>query len=225
MEKKYVMFVDEAGRLMERKQKYFSMLGIIFEEDYCVGLNNGLCDLKKALDKYKKFLKLNIDSPIGIVEFLRNLNFKAIPISLEVDHTKDDSTYETVVERLLEIYNSFLINNEAKGGIVIRDGINRDSFLVKQKFLDVYNNRNNDFCGESRINSFCIEKKEDKTYEAGLESMETLTEILLKDYSDIEEGTTEFEAKKQIITDVKDKIYDGRVKTFLDFELGNVENM
>lgn len=222
---RYLMFLDEKGKNFEGKHKYFSMLGIIFREDYCTQSDDGEYELNKNLNKYKKILSLNSNSSIGTVEFMRNLNFTAMPIVLECNPKKEKSEYETATERLLEQYNSFLIDNEATGGIVIRDGVDKESFLIKQKFLNIYTNKDNILGYESRINSFCIERKNDNTYSVALEVMEALKEILLNNYSDIDEGTTQFETRNKIIRDIKDKIYDGRIKTFLDFELRKVENM
>lgn len=222
---RYLMFLDERGKTFEGKHKYFSMLGIIFREDYCTQSDDGEYELNKNLNKYKKILSLNSNSSIGTVEFMRNLNFTAMPIVLECNPKKEKSEYETATERLLEQYNSFLIDNKATGGIVIRDGVDKESFLIKQKFLNIYTNKDNILGYESRINSFCIERKNDNTYSVALEVMEALKEILLNDYSDIDEGTTQFETRNKIIRDIKDKTYDGRIKTFLDFELRKVENM
>lgn len=47
MGKKYIMFVDERGFFSTDTINNFSMVGIIFEYDYCI-------DLKTKLNKYKK---------------------------------------------------------------------------------------------------------------------------------------------------------------------------
>ena len=56
MGKKYIMFIDERGFLSRDINNNFSMVGIIFEYDYCIDLKNKQCDLKTKLNQYKEEL-------------------------------------------------------------------------------------------------------------------------------------------------------------------------
>lgn len=48
MGKRYVMFVDERGFLSNGTNDNLSMVGVVFEYDYCIESKNRQCELRKV---------------------------------------------------------------------------------------------------------------------------------------------------------------------------------
>ena len=53
MGKRYVMFVDERGFLSTKTNDNLSMVGVIFEYDYCIESKNRECELRRKLSGCK----------------------------------------------------------------------------------------------------------------------------------------------------------------------------
>lgn len=210
MGKKYVMFIDERGIRSLDKSGNFSMVGLIFEYDYCIDWKNSECELKRKLNEYKKecfpdsdanipmdniILKeevcKNIDKII-ISEFVNKLptlisrlRFKIISSSIKQNLNESDDSYSIVTKRLLKKFYSFITKNDGEsGGIVIEAKVGNRNCSIMQNFFDIYNNRNINLSMQdnvqSKINTFIVSDKNNKIYGSGIEILNIITNVFFR---------------------------------------------
>ena len=221
MGKKYVMFVDERGFLSTDRINNYSMIGVIFEYNYCIDLKNKQCELKTKLNQYKEVIfnnnRCNVFLDDIIVkekvfnkinetkrkEFINELpllfkNFKFTVIASEIkqDINNVNETYSTATENLLKSFNSFIINkNGESGGIIMEARDCKASYIIQQSFFDVYNERSRmlSLLGniEDKINTFIVSEKDNKTYGLGIEVTNILNNIFFR----VSNGLREIDSK------------------------------
>ena len=233
MGKKYIMFIDERGFLSRDINNNFSMVGIIFEYDYCIDLKNKQCDLKTKLNQYKKELfknnsynaflddimlketVLNIIDEKKRKEFInelpllfKSLKFTIISSSIKQDIDNVKESYSIATKNLLEGFYSFLMKKNGEcGGIIIEARDCKDSYIIQQSFFDLYNERSRILSRlediQDKINTFIVSEKDNKTYGLGIEVSNILNNILFR----VSNGLREIDSKLMPYGDT-DKIFN-----------------
>ncbi|MCE5219699.1 MAG: DUF3800 domain-containing protein [Clostridium sp.] len=220
MGKKYIMFVDERGFLSTDTINNFSMVGIIFEYDYCIDLKDKKCDLKTKLNKYKKEvfnnsyntflddimlrkLVLNKNDEEKRKEFInelpslfKSLEFTIISSTIKQDINDVKGSYYIAIRNLLKSFYSFIINKNAEcGGIIMESRKDKDSYIMQQSFFDVYNERSRILSRlediQAKINTFIVSEKDNETYGLGIEVSNILNNILFR----VSNGLREIDSK------------------------------
>ncbi|MFW2488199.1 DUF3800 domain-containing protein [Clostridium chromiireducens] len=253
MGKKYLMFVDERGFLSKNINDNITMIGVIFEYDYCVNSKNKECELKSKLKEYKKGIlsemncKLflddmvfdkNVYKNIDIIEkkrfvnhlpaLLKNLKFTIISSSAKHDSNKTNDSYSLVTRRLLKKFYSFVIRKNGESGGVIMEARNeRSSCIMQQNFFNVYYERNTNLSIPSnikdKINTFIVCEKNNKTYGTGIELNNMLNNIICR----VSNGIREIDRKLISYNEYgyKDKIFDSiKHKLYKEVEIGIPSN-
>ena len=222
MGKKYIMFVDERGFLSDVISNNFSMVGIIFEYDYCIDLKNNQCDLKTKLNQYKKEVFKDssysafLDDIILKEKLLKKseltkrkkiiselpLLFKSLKFTVIVSEVKQDinnlkDSYYAASKNLLKNFYSFIINNNGEcGGIIMEAKNDRDSYIIQQSFFDIYNDRSKNLNMlediQDKINTFIVSEKNNKTYGSGIEVLNILNSILFRALNGLREVDNKF---------------------------------
>lgn len=245
MIKNYVMFVDERGFLKEGRINNFSMMGIVFEYNYCSDLGKDDCELTEKLNYYKKQILNSNDLDKSLLEviqesfYLNNFRIKGkdlakgLPIffnglkfNIILNNVKQYSTTEDyyciAANNLLKNFELFLQEKRAKTGLIVVEDRNNDKDSInKQKFFNIYNNRDLalNLLEESKINGFWVSDKEDKIFKSGLEITNILNDILLKGYNYFNSNYKVYGLKDKFINCVQNKIYTYNHKKLLNNEL------
>ena len=243
MGKKYVMFVDERGFVSNDKVNNYSMIGVVFEHDYCMDLKDKQCELKSKLDKYKEevFGNKNVNVFLDDImmnekvfakynkgkrkEFLdglpilfKGLKFTIISSTIRQDVKNVKQSYDIATNNLLKSFNSFIVNKNGKcGAIIVETRDSKASYTVQQSFFDVYNERNLNMSEEieNKINAFIVSEKDNKTYGLGIEISNILNNIFFR----VSNGLREFDSKLMSYIEYgnADKIFDViKIKIYKD---------
>lgn len=249
MGKKYVMFVDERGIRSLDKSGNFSMVGLIFEYNYCIDLKNSECELKRKLNEYKKesFMESDSNIPIDSIiledkvyrnvdkarmnEFvsklptlISKLRFKIISSSMKQNLSETEDSYSIVTKRLLKKFYSFITKNDGEsGGIVIEAKVGNRNCSIMQNFFDIYNNRNINLSTQdnvqNKINTFIVSDKNNKIYGSGIEILNIITNVFFR----VLNGNREI--NEELISYIeygnRDKIFSElKHKVYNDLEIG-----
>ena len=236
MGKKYIMIVDERGFLSTETNGNVSMVGIVFEYDYCIELKNKECQLRKRLREYKKeiFKDSNVDIHLDDIilkekvyksldknqitnvinelpQFLKSLNFTILWSTIKQDINKENNSYSLLTKKLLKKFYLYIVKkNGESGGIIIETREGSSSCKVQQNFFDIYNERERSLCTleniQDKINTFIICEKNNKNYGAGIELLNVINNILFR----VSKGFREVD--KNLISYIgygkKNKIFD-----------------
>jgi len=236
MGKRYIMVVDERGFLCTETNDKILMIGVVFEYDYCIELKNKECELRKILQGYKKeilngdnidiylddiMLKENVYKNIDksqrtnlineLPQLFKSLRFTIISSSNKQDIDEVNDSYSIVTKKLLKKFYSYILKkNGESGGIIIEARGGNANYKIRQNFFDIYNEGNmclstsNDI--KDKINTFVVCEKNNKTYGAGIEVLNVLTNIFFR----VSNGLREVDRK--LISNIeygnKDKIFD-----------------
>jgi hypothetical protein len=244
MEKKYVMFVDERGFLTD-KDENFTMIGVVFEGDYCSDSKYYECELKMKLDEYKKkifsecsivplddiILKENVYTSIDKYQRNKFINelpslFKSLKFSIISSTVKKDTkdSYSTAAKKLLKEFYTYIIKKNGKsGGIILEAKAGDTSYMTQQSFFDIYNERdvNLNILGNipGKINTFIVCEKNGMTFGTGIEILNILNNIFLK----VLNGHKEFDSRliSYIEYGNKNKMFDViKRKIYRDIGIG-----
>ena len=236
MGKKYIMIVDERGFLSTETNGNVSMVGIVFEYDYCIELKNKECQLRKRLREYKKeiFKDSNVDIHLDDIilkekvyksldknqitnvinelpQFLKSLNFTILSSTIKQDINKENNSYSLLTKKLLKKFYLYIVKkNGESGGIIIETREGSSSCKVQQNFFDIYNERERSLCTleniQDKINTFIVCEKNNKNYGAGIELLNVINNILFR----VSKGFREVD--KNLISYIgygkKNKIFD-----------------
>lgn len=208
MGKRYMMFVDERGFFSTDTNDSLSMIGVIFEYDYCIELKNKECELRRRLNEYKdgiignrnniplddimlreKVYK-NIDKTQRmkfineLPQLFKSLKFTIISSTVRQGNNINDS-YAIVTKKLLKKFYSFIMKKKGElGGIIIEARAENSSYMMQQKFFDIYNERNMSLSTleniQDKINTFIICEKNNKDYGLGIEVLNVLNNIFFR---------------------------------------------
>lgn len=216
MGKKYVMFVDERGFLTDKNEN-FTMIGVVFEFDYCIDSKYYECELKMKLDEYKRkvfssssivplddvILKENVYRGIekeqkkAFVNELPSL-FKSLRFSVILSTVKKDmkDSYSTAAEKLLKEYYTYIIRkNGQSGGIILESKLGDMNYATQQIFFDIYNERNVNLniSGNisEKINSFIVCEKNNIKFGSGIEILNILSNVFFR----VLNGCNEFDSR------------------------------
>lgn len=208
MGKRYIMFVDERGFLSTGTNDNLSMVGVIFEYDYCIESKNRECELRKKLSEWKnKLFDDNISVSLDDIMFKENvyrnidkiqrkqfgnelsqlfksLKFTVISSTIKQDKEKDDS-YVKLTKMLMKKYYSFITKkNGESGGIIIEARKDEASHMIQQNFFDIYNERSKSLCSleniQDKINTFIVCEKTNTTYGLGIQVLNVLNNVLYR---------------------------------------------
>lgn len=179
MSKEYLMFIDERGCYSNSDGNDFSMVGVIFEHDYCTNVSTVDSELTDRLKRFKNQtinanwvndIRLNnitetenvflngqseiVDKTISALpQFLKNLNFSIISTSIKQDRRRSKDLYVLAVNNLIKRFYSFIINKKAKsGGIIVQNRHDGKDYNMPQKFFNIYNERKINFYMYEDIN-------------------------------------------------------------------------
>lgn len=221
MGKRYIMFVDERGFLTTGVNNNFSMIGVIFECDYCIDLKDKECELKTKLYKYREELfskgKFNISlDDIAIREkffqktdenqrreFIKELPLivKNLKINIILSQTKQDinnikGSYSIATKNLLKVFYSFIMKKNGEcGGIIMEARKCTSRCTLQQDFFNEYNERSRNLSIlediQNKINTFVICEKSNKTYGLGIEVSNILNNMIFA----LSKGTEEADNK------------------------------
>lgn len=221
MGKKYIMFVDERGFLSTDINNNFSMVGVIFEYDYCVNLKNKQCELKTKLNQYKKevfgsnsynvflddvMLKETVIKKIDekkrkefvneLPLLFKSLKFTIISSAMKQDVNNVKESYSIATKNLLESYYSFIMKKNGEvGGIIMEARDKTASHIIQQSFFDVYSERSKILSRlegiQDKINTFIVSEKDNETYGSGLEVSNIVNNILFR----VSNGLREIDSK------------------------------
>lgn len=253
MGKKYVMFVDERGVIGAGKKSSLSMIGVIFEYDYCINLKNIECELRKKLNKYREevfgsnYFNIPIDNillkedvyksinEIMISKFvnelpilLEKLKFTVISSEVKQDSNKINDLYSIAAKKLLKKFHSFIIKNNGKsGGIIIECKGQKSNNRRLQNFFDIYNERNINLNMisniQGKINTFIVCEKNNRTYGSGIEILNIINNIFFR----VSNGYSEIDEKLRLHINYHDrnKIFNEiKHKVYNDIEIGISSN-
>lgn len=237
MEKKYLMFVDERGFLTD-KDENLTMIGVVFEGDYCSNSKYYECELKMKLDEYKKkifgdnsihlddiFFKENVY--VNLDKYQRNklINelpslFKSLNFSIIFSTVKKDmkDSYSIAAKKLLqEFYTYIMKKNGQSGGMVLEYKADNTSCSIQQSFFDIYDERsvNLNILGDisEKINTFIVCEKNNILFEAGIEMLNILKNILFRVLNGQEEfdlrliECTKYGCENKMYDLIKSKVY------------------
>lgn len=249
MGKRYVMFVDERGFLNSDRNKNMTMVGVIFEYDYCSNLKYNICELRTKINEYNKkiFGDNNVNVPLddiilkenvykNIDKTLRNrfinelpslfkgLKFTIITSMVKHDKNRVNDSYSLLSKKLLKKFYSFLVRkNGESGGIIIEAREDATNHIMQQNFFDVYNERNINFSIfsdiQNKINSFIICEKSNEVYSLGIEVLNILNNIIYR----VSNGYREVDNKLVSYLEYgnKNKIFNEiKHKIYNDLEIG-----
>lgn len=236
MGKRYIMIIDERGFLSTETNDNFSMIGVIFEYDYCIELKNKECELRRILQGYKKEILNNNNINIHLDDIILNeniyenidkiqrtkfinelpqlfksLKFTIISSSNKQDINKGNDSYYIVTKKLLKKFYSYIVKkNGESGGIILEAKRGNANNTIQQNFFDIYNdgnmNLNTSDHIKDKINTFVVCEKNNKTYGAGIEVLNVLNNIFFR----VSNGLREVDRKliSYIEYGNKDKIFD-----------------
>ena len=242
MGKRYIMVVDERGFLCTETNDKILMIGVVFEYDYCIELKNKECELRKILQGYKKevlnsnniniylddiILKENVYKNIDksertslineLPQLFKSLRFTIISSSNKQDIIEVNDPYYIVTKKLLKKFYSYILKkNGESGGIIMEARGGNASYKIRQNFFDIYNEGNmclstsNDI--KDKINTFVVCEKNNKTYGAGIEVLNVLTNIFFRVSNGLREvdknliSYTEYGKKNKIFDIINPKI-------------------
>lgn len=246
MGKSYVMFVDERGFLSSEKSNNLTMVGVIFEQDYCINLKHNECELKEKLNQYKKEIFSRSDLPLddiilrekvynsmdmnvkskfvnGLPVLLKGLKFTIITTSIKQTSNGLNDSYVILTKKLIKKFYSFILkkNGEASA-IVMEDRGEKNSYLMQQNFFNVYNEENMDSNIadniDSKINTFIVCKKNHGTYGLGIEILNVINDVFFR----VSNGYKEIDNNLMLYTEYgnKNKIYNViKNKIYKDVEI------
>ena len=209
MGKRYIMFVDERGFFSTKTNDNLSMLGVVFEYDYCIESKNRDCELKTKLngcknklfgdsssislddiiikeDVYKSIDKIQRTQFVNeLPQLFKNLKFAVITSTIKQEPHKINESYVKLTKMLLKKYYSFIMKkNGESGGIVIESRKGANSQQSQQNFFDIYNERSMSLCTldniQDKINTFIVCEKTNNTYGLGLQVLNVLNNALLR---------------------------------------------
>lgn len=236
MGKRYIMFVDERGFLSTGTNNNLSMVGVVFEYDYCIESKNRECELRRRLSgcKNKIFGDSNSSIPLDDIileeklykdidkikrtqfinqlsQLFKSLKFTVISSTIKQENNTTNDSYSKLTKMLLKKYYSFIMtkNGEA-GGIIIEARKGYSNYEIQQNFFDIYNERNMNLCTleniQDKINTFIVCEKNNKTYGLGIEILNVLNNILFR----VSNGLIDVDTKliSYIKYSNKNKIFD-----------------
>lgn len=209
MGKRYIMFVDERGFLSKDTNDNLSMIGVVFEYDYCIESKNRECELRKKLSEYKSKLfgdnnSISLDDIIleenvynnidkmertqfinELTQLFKGLKFAVISSAIKSEKGKDYSSYSKLAKMLLKKYYSFIMKkNGESGGIIIEARKGEASHEIQQNFFDIYNERSKSLCTleniQDTINTFIVCEKTNTTYGLGIQVLNVLNDVLYR---------------------------------------------
>lgn len=213
MGKRYIMFVDERGFLNSGRNKNMTMIGVIFEYNYCINVINNECELSIKINNYKKeifgesginvaiddiLLKDNVFKSVDKFErnifinklslLFKSLKFTIISSTIKLDSNRVNDSYYILTKKLLKKFNLFITRKNAEaGGIILEARKEAALHLLQQNFFDIYRERNVNHCimGDmhNKINSFIICQKNYNKYGLGIEVLNALNNVLYRVYN------------------------------------------
>lgn len=234
MGKRYVMFVDERGILSTGTNDNLSMVGVVFEYDYCIESKNRQCELGKKLNEFKSelfenssislddiMLQENVYKNIGKVQrtqfvnglpkLFKGLKFAVISSTIKKENDEIDDSYSKLVNVILKKYHSLIIKNNAEcGGIILEARKGEASYKIQQSFFDIYNERIKSVYtlenSQDKINSFIVCEKTNTNYGLGIQVLNVLNNVLYR----VSNGLRDVDRKLISYIDYgnKNKIFD-----------------
>jgi hypothetical protein len=233
---RYIMIVDERGFSSTETKDNLSMVGVVFEYDYCIELKNKECELRKRLKEYKKeifndnnvnlylddimlqqevYKNVNKIQRSNIVnelpKLLKSLNFTILTSTIKQDNNNVNNSYSLVTKKLLKKFYLYIMkNNGESGGIIIESRMGNSCGMIQQNFFDIYNERELSLCNleniENKINTFIVCEKNNKNYGVGIEVLNVVNNIIFR----VSNGLREVD--KHLISyaehDEKNKIFE-----------------
>lgn len=231
MGKRYVMFVDERGFLSTGTNDNLSMVGVVFEYDYCIESKNRQCELRKKLNEFKNelfdsssiplddiILQENVYKNIDKIQRTQFVNelpqlFKGLKftvISSSIKNENNDS-YSKLVNTILKKYHSLIMRKNAEcGGVILEARKGEASHEIQQNFFDIYNERIESLCtlenNQDKINTFIVCEKTNTTYGLGIQVLNVLNNVLYR----VSNGLRDVDRKLISYIDYgnKNKIFD-----------------
>jgi hypothetical protein len=207
MGKRYVMFVDERGFLSTGTNDNLSMVGVVFEYDYCIESKNRQCELNKKLSECKDklfddniplddiILKENVYKNIGkiqrtqfvndLTQLFKGLKYTVISSAIKQEDGKLNESYSKLAKIMLKKYYSFIMKkNGESGGIILEARKGEASHEIQQSFFDMYNERSKNLCSleniQDKINTFIVCEKTNTTYGFGIQVLNVLNNVLCR---------------------------------------------
>lgn len=231
MGKRYVMFVDERGFLSTGTNDNLSMVGVVFEYDYCIESKNRQCELRKKLNEFKNELFDSSSTPLDDIilqenvyknidkiqrtQFVNELpqlfkGLKFTVISSSIKNENNDS-YSKLVNTILKKYHSLIMRKNAEcGGVILEARKGEASHEIQQNFFDIYNERIESLCtlenNQDKINTFIVCEKTNTTYGLGIQVLNVLNNVLYR----VSNGLRDVDRKLISYIDYgnKNKIFD-----------------
>lgn len=234
MGKKYVMFVDERGFLSTGTNDNLSMVGVVFEYDYCIESRNRQCELRKRLNQFKSELFDNSSIPLddivlqenvyknidkvqraqfvnGLPQLFKGLKFTVISSTIKKENNEINDSYSKLVNVILKKYHSLIIKKNAEcGGIILEARKGEASHKIQQSFFDIYNERIKNLCtlenSQDKINTFIVCEKTNTNYGLGIQVLNVLNNVLYR----VSNGLRDVDGKLISYIDYgnKNKIFD-----------------
>lgn len=208
MGKRYVMFVDERGFLSTGTNDNLSMVGVVFEYDYCIESKNRQCELRKKLDGFKNELFDNSSVPLDDImcqenvyknidkiqrtqfvnelpKLFKGLKFTVISSTIKKENNEVNDSYLKLVNAMLKKYHSLIVRKNAEcGGIILEARKGEASHEIQQSFFDIYNERIKSVCAlednQNKINTFIVCEKTNTTYGLGIQVLNLLNNVLCR---------------------------------------------
>lgn len=234
MGKRYVMFVDERGFLSTGANDNLSMVGVVFEYDYCIESKNRQCELRKKLNGFKKELFDNSCIPLddimfqenvyknidkilrtqfvnGLPTLFKDLKFTVISSTIKKENNETNDSYSKLVNVILKKYHSLIIKKSAEcGGIILEARKGEANNKIQQSFFDIFNERIKSLCTleniQDKINTFIVCEKTNTTYGFGIQVLNVLNNVLYR----VSNGLRDVDRKLISYIDYgnKNKIFD-----------------
>lgn len=208
MGKRYVMFVDERGFLSTGTNDNLSMVGVVFEYDYCIESKNRQCELRKKLNGFMNELFDNSSVPLDDImcqenvyknidkiqrtqfvnelpQLFKGLKFTVISSTIKKENNETNDSYLKLVNVMLKKYHSLIVKKNAEcGGIILEARKGEASHEIQQSFFDIYNERIKSLCtlenNQDKINTFIVCEKTNTTYGLGIQVLNLLNNVLYR---------------------------------------------
>lgn len=196
MGKKLVMVVNENGYRNLGEDDNFCMVGIVFDEESLCDREDIKGELEKKLsifenvynnngndEKYKSYSsrqKIVNNLMDSLPMFLDKLKFNIVLSSVRTISGNAEESYNKVAKKLIAKFNMYISKrNMISGGIITEEAKDSNEWRLKQKFFDIYNERNNNLTiNESCINSFVVADKNSEVYKFGFDVFHLLNDII-----------------------------------------------
>lgn len=236
MVKKYLMFVDENG-FIDGKNNFY-MVGIIFEEKYCIGENSSQSSLKRII--YDNDLDMSIYDNNNnfkrgcilkkeIYNVLKESKFSILVSKINLNNNNNIDILDEAFNNLIKKYYDYLLNNGGKkSGVVVESGNELKTVRKKQKILNLYMDRDkiieklDNKCSDL-INKFIIVNNQDEEYNCALSIAKIINDCIGYNYDREKNYRKEYRYSDRMNEKIMDIIHEKMFTEEIAFDMSKLD--